>query len=133
RRAPAPPPPGGGGGGGAGGGGGGGPPPHESIETTFRTGYLAHAPMEPHTAVAEWKDGRMTVWASTQSPFGTRLRGAQALGLTESNVRVLTPFVGGGFGGKSPAPQAVEAARLAQIAGKPVMVAYTRGEEFFYD
>jgi isoquinoline 1-oxidoreductase len=106
---------------------------HESIETTFRTGYLAHAPMEPHTAVAEWKDGRMTVWASTQSPFGTRTRVAQALGLDESKVRVLTPFVGGGFGGKSPAPQAVEAARLAQIAGKPVMVAYTRGEEFFYD
>ena len=104
-----------------------------AIETTFRTGYLAHAPMEPHTAVAEWKDGRMTVWASTQSPFGTRTRVAQALGLDESNVRVLTPFVGGGFGGKSPAPQAVEAARLAQIAGKPVMVAYTRGEEFFYD
>ncbi|HKS21234.1 MAG TPA: molybdopterin cofactor-binding domain-containing protein [Thermoanaerobaculia bacterium] len=104
-----------------------------AIETTFRTGYLAHAPMEPHTAAAEWKDGRVTVWASTQSPFGTRMRVAQSLGIDESKVRVLTPFVGGGFGGKSPAPQAVEAARLAQIAGKPVMVAYTRGEEFFFD
>jgi len=104
-----------------------------AIETTFRTGYLAHAPMEPHTAVAEWKDGRMTIWASTQSPFGTRARVAQTLGLDESNVRVLTPFVGGGFGGKSAANQAVEAARLAQIAGKPVMVAWTRGEEFFFD
>jgi len=103
------------------------------IESTFRTGYLAHAPMEPHTAVAEWKDGRLTAWVGTQSPFGTRTRIAQALGLDESKVRVLTPFVGGGFGGKSPAPQAVEAARLAQITGKPVMVAYTRGEEFFYD
>ena len=103
------------------------------IESTFRTGYLAHAPMEPHTAVAEWKDGRLTAWVGTQSPFGTRTRIAQALGLDESKVRVLTPFVGGGFGGKSPAPQAVEAPRLAQITGKPVMVAYTRGEEFFYD
>ncbi|HEV2718910.1 MAG TPA: molybdopterin cofactor-binding domain-containing protein [Thermoanaerobaculia bacterium] len=104
-----------------------------AIESTFRTGYLAHAPMEPHTAVAEWKDGRITAWVGTQSPFGTRTRIAQTLGLDESKVRVLTPFVGGGFGGKSPAPQAVEAARLAQIVGKPVMVAYTRGEEFFYD
>jgi isoquinoline 1-oxidoreductase len=103
------------------------------IESTFRTGYLAHAPMEPHTAAAEWKDGRITAWVGTQSPFGTRTRIAQALGLDESKVRVITPFVGGGFGGKSPAPQAVEAARLAQIVGKPVMVAWTRGEEFFYD
>ena len=104
-----------------------------AIESTFRTGYLAHAPIEPHTAAAEWKDGRITAWVGTQSPFGTRTRIAQALGLDESKVRVLTPFVGGGFGGKSPAPQAVEAARLAQIVGKPVMVAYTRGEEFFFD
>lgn len=104
-----------------------------AIESTFRTGYLAHAPMEPHTAVAEWKDGRITAWVGTQSPFGTRTRIAQTLGLDESKVRVITPFVGGGFGGKSPAPQAVEAARLAQIVGKPVMVAFTRGEEFFYD
>jgi nicotinate dehydrogenase subunit B len=104
-----------------------------AIESTFRTGYLAHAPMEPHTAAAEWKDGKMTVWASTQSPFGTRSRIAQSLGLDESKVRVITPFVGGGFGGKSAAGQAVEAARLAQIAGKPVMVAWTRGEEFFFD
>src|SRR5207244_2588670 len=91
------------------------------VESTFRTGYLAHAPMEPHTAAAEWKDGRITAWVGTQSPFGTRTRIAQSLGLDESKVRVITPFVGGGFGGKSPAPQAVEAARLAQIGGKRVM------------
>lgn len=103
------------------------------IESTFRTGYLAHAPMEPHTALAEWKDGKMTAWASTQSPFGTRTRIAQVLGLEEKNVRVITPFVGGGFGGKSPTEQGVEAARLAQITGKPVMVVWTRGEEFFFD
>jgi isoquinoline 1-oxidoreductase len=104
-----------------------------AIESAFRTAYLAHAPMEPHTAAAEWKDGKMTVWASTQSPFGTRSRIAQTLGLDESKVRVITPFVGGGFGGKSASAQATEAARLAQIAGKPVMVAWTRGEEFFFD
>jgi Aerobic-type carbon monoxide dehydrogenase, large subunit CoxL/CutL homologs len=104
-----------------------------AIHSTFRTGYLAHAPMEPHTALAEWKDGKMTVWASTQSPFGARTRIANVLGLEESKVRVITPFVGGGFGGKSSSEQAVEAARLAQVTGKPVMMLWTRGEEFFLD
>ena len=103
------------------------------IQSTFRTGYLAHAPMEPHTALAEWKDGKMTVWASTQSPFGARTRIAHVLGLEENKVRVITPFVGGGFGGKSSTEQGVEAARLAQLTGTPVMMMWTRGEEFFFD
>ncbi len=89
--------------------------------------------METHTALAEMKDGKLTVWASTQAPFPARARIAQALGLDEKNVRVIVPFVGGGFGGKSPAGQAIEAARLAQITGKPVMVMWTRAEEFFFD
>jgi len=103
------------------------------FESTFRTGYLAHAPIEPHTALAESKDGRMTVWAGTQTPFGTRPRVAEALGVEEQDVRIITPFLGGGFGGKSASGQAVEAARLAQLTGKPVMVAWTRAEEFFHD
>lgn len=103
------------------------------FESTFRTGYSAHAPIEPHTALAEWKDGRLTAWVGTQSPFGTRPRVAEALGLEEKDVRIITPFLGGGFGGKGTSGQAVEAARLAHITGKPVMVAWTRAEEFFYD
>jgi isoquinoline 1-oxidoreductase len=58
---------------------------------------------------------------------------AQALGFTPQNVRVITPYVGGGFGGKSEGGQALEAARLAKITGKPVQVVWDRGEEFFYD
>ncbi|HEX9107191.1 MAG TPA: molybdopterin cofactor-binding domain-containing protein, partial [Longimicrobiales bacterium] len=103
------------------------------FESTFRSGYRAHAPMEPHTAVAEMKDGRMTVWASTQTPFPLRDAIARALNLPGEKVRVITPFVGGGFGGKSAGGQAVEAARLAALVGKPVQVAWTRREEFFYD
>ncbi len=103
------------------------------FHSTFRTGYLAHAPMEPHTAMARLENGKLTVWAGTQSPFGARTRIAQTLGFDEKNVRVITPFVGGGFGGKSAANQAVEAAQLAVITGRPVMVAWTRGEEFFFD
>jgi nicotinate dehydrogenase subunit B len=103
------------------------------FKSTFRTGYVAHAPMETHTAVAELKDGKLTAWIGTQSPFGARTRLAQTLAMDEKNVRVITPYIGGGFGGKSPVGQAVEAARLAQMTGKPVMVVWTRGEEFFYD
>lgn len=103
------------------------------IERTYRTGYVAHSPMEPHAATADIVDGRVTVWASTQTPFPTRARIARELGQAEESVRVITPFVGGGFGGKSADLQAIEAARLTKITGKPVQVAWTREEEFFYD
>jgi len=103
------------------------------FETTYRKGYVAHAPIEPHAALAGIKDGKMTVWASTQTPFPTRDQIAAVLRLDPRNVRVVTPYVGGGFGGKSASHQAVEAARLAQITGRPVQVAWTRAEELFYD
>lgn len=103
------------------------------IATSYLNSYVAHAPMETHTALASWADGRMTVWASTQSPFGAQGEIAQALGLKLAEVRVITPYVGGGFGGKSANRQAVEAARLAKLAGRPVQVAWSRAEEFFHD
>lgn len=103
------------------------------FESTFRAGYRAHAPMEPHAAIAEVKDGRLTAWVSTQTPFPVRDSIARTLGMQQKDVRVLTPFVGGGFGGKSASGQAIEAARLARLAGKPVQVAWSRAEEFFND
>ena len=103
------------------------------LATTYRKGYVAHAPIETHTALADFKDGKVTVWASTQTPFPTRDLIAQALKLTAQDVRVITPYVGGGFGGKSAGMQAVEAARLSRALGQPVQVAQTRQEEFFYD
>ena len=103
------------------------------FEETYYTAYVAHAPMEPHTAVAQLEDGRLTVWASTQSPFGLKRQLVSTLGLAESDVRVITPFVGGGFGGKGPGEQAMQAARLARLTGRPVQVAWTREDEFFWD
>jgi isoquinoline 1-oxidoreductase len=105
----------------------------ELFERTYVNGYVAHAPMETHTALAEVKDGKVTVWASTQSPFGVKEEVAGALGVPAANVRVKPVFVGGGFGGKSASRQAVEAARLAKRVGRPVQVAWSRGEEFFHD
>ncbi|MCX6632748.1 MAG: molybdopterin-dependent oxidoreductase, partial [Candidatus Solibacter sp.] len=73
------------------------------------------------------------MWAGTQAPFSVRQQVAQAIGFTPQNVRIVTSYVGGGFGGKSSAGQAVEAARLAKATGKPVQVVWNRAEEFFYD
>ena len=83
----------------------------EVLEETYLNSYVAHAPMEPHAATAQLKDGKMTVWASTQAPFPLRDQIARTVNLSPDRVRVITPFVGGGFGGKSASQQAVEAAR----------------------
>jgi nicotinate dehydrogenase subunit B len=100
----------------------------------YENGYGAHAPMETHTALADVANGTATVWISTQTPFPNQQQVARALGLEPDKVRVLTPFVGGGFGGKSGnALQAVHAAKLSRAVGRPVQVAWTRAEEFFYD
>jgi isoquinoline 1-oxidoreductase len=103
------------------------------VERTYFNSYVAHAAMETHSAVAVLENGKATVWASTQTPFPVKQQVAQALGLAQDKVRVVTPYVGGGFGGKSASRQAIEAARLAQITGKPVQVVFDRAEEFFFD
>ncbi len=103
------------------------------VEETYLDGYKAHAPIEPHTAVVKIEGDKATVWASTQTPFGAQQEVARELGFPPENVRVMPPFVGGGFGGKTRNLQVVEAARLAKLSGKPVQVAWTRNEEFVYD
>jgi nicotinate dehydrogenase subunit B len=104
-----------------------------TFEETYYDHYMAHAPMETHTAMAKPEGDRIVVWVSTQRPFGAKDEVAQALSLSSEKVRVITPFVGGGFGGKTANRQAVEAARLAKFTGRPVQVAWSRKEEFFYD
>src|SRR5450756_1576409 len=103
------------------------------VEETYLNSYVAHAPMETHSATAIVDNGKATVWAGTQAPFSLRQQVAQALGLAPQNVRIIASYVGGGFGGKSAGGQAVEAARLAKATGKPVQVVWNRAEEFFYD
>ncbi len=103
------------------------------VEQTYLNDYVAHAPIETHTALAQVEGNKATVWVSTQGPFTIRDQIAQALSFKPEDVRVITPFVGGGFGGKNPGRQAIEAARLAKLSGKPVQVMWTRQEEFFYD
>lgn len=103
------------------------------LEATYLNSYVAHAPIETHAATAQIEDGKVTVWASSQAPFQVKNAVAQALGLPAAKVRVISRYVGGGFGGKTAAPQGVEAALLAKLTGRPVQVVYSRREEFFFD
>lgn len=103
------------------------------FESEYHDPYLAHVPIETHTALAQFENGKMTVWAATQTPYPLQDALSRELGLPLDKVRVIVPFVGGGFGGKSAYQQGVEAAKLAKLSGKPVMLIWTRDEEFFYD
>ncbi len=99
------------------------------VEATYTIAYIAHVPLEPRAAVAEWNNGKLTVWTGTQRPFGVRDELAQAFGIPKERVRVIMPDTGAAYGGKHTGEAAVEAARLAKAAGKPVKVNWTREEE----
>jgi isoquinoline 1-oxidoreductase len=102
------------------------------LKASYRVAYVQHAPMEPRAAVAEWQDGRVTVWTGTSNPFSVRQQVAEALHVTPERVRVIVPDFGGGFGGKHTGEAAAEAARLAKEAGRPVALQWTRAEEFMW-
>jgi len=105
----------------------------KTFESEFHDPYLAHAAIETHTALAQLEGDKITVWASTQSPFGLQNGISRELSFPIEKVRVISPFVGGGFGGKGEYQQGIEAAKLAKLTGKPIMLVWTRDEEFFYD
>jgi isoquinoline 1-oxidoreductase len=105
----------------------------EIEESTFLDGYVAHAPIETHTATAVMEGDKINIWASTQTPFGARGQVSKALEMPPEKVHLHEVFIGGGFGGKIAGPQVVEAARIARLSGKPVQLIWTRREEFFYD
>lgn len=100
------------------------------VEATYTIPYIAHAPLEPRAAVAEWTDGKLTVWTGTQRPFGVRDELTRAFGIGADKVRVIVPDTGSGYGGKHTGDAALEAASLARAAGLPVAVRWTREEEF---
>lgn len=102
----------------------------KKLSQTYTIAYIAHAPLEPRAAVAEWNDGKLTVWTGTQRPFGVRSELAEAFQLPEEKVRVIVPDTGSGYGGKHTGECAIEAARLARAAGKPIKLVWTREEEF---
>jgi isoquinoline 1-oxidoreductase len=100
------------------------------LRQTYTISYIAHAPLEPRAAVAQWSGDNLTVWTGTQRPFGVRSELAAAFRIPEDRVRVLMPDMGSAYGGKHTGECAVEAARLARAAKHPVKLEWSREEEF---
>jgi len=100
------------------------------LQATYTIAYIAHTPLEPRAAAASWDGGKLTVWTGSQRPFGVRSELADAFGIPLESVRVIVPDTGAGYGGKHTGEAAIEAARLARAAGKPVKLVWTRQEEF---
>ena len=100
------------------------------LAATYTVDYIAHAPLETRAAVAQWVDGKLDVWTGTQRPFGVREELAEVFRIPAEKIRVRVPDTGSAYGGKHQGDAAVEAARLAKAAGKPVKVVWSREEEF---
>ena len=101
------------------------------LDASYTVAYIAHAPLEPRAAVAQWTDGKLTVWMGTQRPFAVRDDLADIFHLPEKNVRVIVPDTGSAYGGKHTSDAGLEAARLARAAGgRPAKLVWTREEEF---
>ncbi len=100
------------------------------LDATYTVAYIAHVPLEPRAAVAEWNEGKLTVWTGTQRPWGVKGELAEAFKLPEDRVRVIVPDTGSAYGGKHTGEAAIEAARLAKAVNKPVKLIWSREEEF---
>jgi CO/xanthine dehydrogenase Mo-binding subunit len=99
-------------------------------EQTYTVAYIAHTPLEPRAAVAEWQDEKLTVYTGSQRPFGIQEELASAFHIPKDRVRVIVPDTGSAYGGKHTGDAALEAARLARAANRPVKIVWTREEEF---
>jgi isoquinoline 1-oxidoreductase beta subunit len=103
------------------------------LEATYYTPMLAHAAMEPPSALAEFKDGKVTVWAPTQNPQAVQDTVAAAVGIDKKDVICHVTLLGGGFGRKSKPDYAAEAALLSKQLGKPVRVTWSREDDLHFD
>jgi carbon-monoxide dehydrogenase large subunit len=103
------------------------------IERKYRIPHIQHVPIEPHVAVARVdEDGKVTLWGSSQSPFAQRNLIASSLGMSPSDVQVIAPYVGGGFGSKAGVSMEALAVAIAmKVKGRPIKLRLTREEEFY--
>ena len=102
-------------------------------EADYYVPLLAHASMEPVVALAEFKDGKATLWAPTQNPQGAQATVAKELGIPKENVICHVTLLGGGFGRKSKPDYIAEAAVLSKKTGRPVKVVWTREDDIKFD
>jgi CO/xanthine dehydrogenase Mo-binding subunit len=103
------------------------------VERAYRIPHVQHVPIEPHVAIAQMsEDGKVTLWGSSQSPFAQRNLIAKSLGISQSDVRVIAPYVGGGFGSKAGVSmEALAVAMAMKVKGRPIKLRLTREEEFY--
>jgi CO/xanthine dehydrogenase Mo-binding subunit len=103
------------------------------VERKYYNAYCYHAPMETTSSVGKMENGKLTLWTNTQFPFGVLEIVSKSVGMKPEDVRVIAPYVGGAFGGKSNAcPNAVETAKIAKLyPGKPVLFVYDRAEDMY--
>ena len=101
------------------------------IEQTYITPVYTHNPMEPHATMAVWEGGNLTVYDATQSVDGSRVAVAIVLGIPPEKVRLISPFLGGGFGCKGFAwPHTLLAPMAAKLTGRPVRIVLDRQQLF---
>ncbi len=105
-----------------------------TVEAEYRVPYLAHAPMEPLTAVAWLRDGELDIWAGNQAPTQAQVEAATLTGIDRDAIRVHTPVMGGGFGRRAEMDFIKQAVEIAQATeGRPVKLTWTREEDMTHD
>ncbi|MGH7886618.1 MAG: molybdopterin-dependent oxidoreductase, partial [Candidatus Binatia bacterium] len=100
------------------------------FEHVFHFSKVAHYSLEPHLALAEWQNGTVTIWSSTQHPFLAQQEIAEMFGMPRERVRVIVPYVGGAYGNKNHTKYEPLAAVLARKAKRPVFLALTAEDTF---
>jgi isoquinoline 1-oxidoreductase beta subunit len=103
------------------------------LEAEYYVPHLAHASMEPPVALADYRDGKVEVWASTQNPQAVQETLSEKLGIAKEAVTCHVPLLGGGFGRKSKPDYAAEAAILSRKVGRPVKVVWSREDDIRFD
>jgi CO/xanthine dehydrogenase Mo-binding subunit len=100
------------------------------LTETYRSDMVHAVPIEPHAVIAQWQGDKVTIWSTSQVPFPARAGVAETLRIPQSDVRIVVPHLGGGFGGKCDFHFEAHVALLARITRRPVRLVFTRREEF---